>query len=98
MSVDLVIPLVAILLAALATGGLMVNWIGLARAMARVSSASGYTEFHQATNRTFQPYMPIVVFRCFRRHRARSGLFRSESRIRSTRDGGRRLLCRRNCD
>ena len=40
----------------------MVNWIGLARAMARVSSASAYAEFHQATNRTFQPYMPIVVF------------------------------------
>ena len=50
------------LLAALATGGLMVNWVGLARAMARVSSASAYTEFHQATNRTFDPYMPIVVF------------------------------------
>src|SRR5262249_45862298 len=61
MSIDLVIRLVAILLAALATGGLMVNWIGLARAMARVSSASVYTEFHQATNRTFDPYMPIVV-------------------------------------
>ena len=62
MSVDLVIRLVAILLAALATGGLMVNWIGLARAMAQLSSASAYTEFHQATNRTFVPYMPIVVF------------------------------------
>jgi hypothetical protein len=62
MGVELVIRLVALLLAALATGGLMVNWIGLARAMARVSSASAYTEFHQATNRTFDPYMPIVVF------------------------------------
>jgi hypothetical protein len=62
MSLELVIRLVAILLAALATGGLMVNWVGLARAMARVSSASAYTEFHQATNRTFNPYMPIVVF------------------------------------
>ena len=62
MSVELVIRLVATLLAALATGGLMVNWVGLARAMARVSSASAYTEFHQATNRTFDPYMPIVVF------------------------------------
>jgi hypothetical protein len=62
MSVEFVIRLVAILLAALATGGLMVNWVGLARAMARVSSASAYTEFHQATNRTFDPYMPIVVF------------------------------------
>ena len=62
MSVELVIRLVAMLLAALATGGLMVNWVGLARAMAQVSSASAYTEFHQATNRTFDPYMPIVVF------------------------------------
>src|SRR6516165_7397546 len=62
MSVELVIRLVAMLLAALATGGLMVNWVGLARAMAQVSSAAAYTEFHQATNRTFDPYMPIVVF------------------------------------
>jgi Domain of unknown function (DUF1772) len=62
MGVELVIRLVALLLAALATGGLMVNWIGLARAMARVSSPSAYTEFHQATNLTFDPYMPIVVF------------------------------------
>ena len=65
MSVELVIRLVAMLLAALATGGLMVNWIGLARAMARVSSASAYTEFHKATNRTFDPYMPIVVIGAF---------------------------------
>ena len=62
MGVELVIRLVVLLLAALATGGLMVNWIGLARAMARVSSASAYTEFHQATNRTFDPYRPTVVF------------------------------------
>ena len=61
MSVELVTRLVAMLLAALATGGLMVNWVGLARSMARVSSASAYTEFHQATNRTFDPYMPIMV-------------------------------------
>ena len=62
MGIEIVVRLVALLLAALATGGLMVNWIGLARAMARMSSAAAYTEFHQATNRTFQPYMPIVVF------------------------------------
>jgi hypothetical protein len=62
MSVELVIRLVALLLAALATGGLLVNWVGLARAMARISSASAYTEFHQATNRTFDPYMPLVMF------------------------------------
>ena len=62
MGIEIVIRLVALLLAALATGGLMVNWIGLARAMARISSAAAYTEFHQATNRTFDPYMPIVVF------------------------------------
>ena len=61
MSVELVIRLVAMLLAALATGGLMVNWVGLTRAMARTTSAAAYTEFHQATNRTFDPYMPIVV-------------------------------------
>jgi len=39
----------------------MVNWIGLARAMMPISSASACTEFHQATNKTFDPYMPIVV-------------------------------------
>ena len=52
--------LIVLLFAALATGGLMVNWIGLGRAMSRLS-ASTYVEFHQATNRTFNPYMPIVV-------------------------------------
>jgi uncharacterized membrane protein len=62
MGIEILIRLVALLLAALATGGLMVNWIGLTRAMARISSAAAYTEFHQATNRTFDPYMPIVVF------------------------------------
>ena len=61
MAIAIVVRLVALLLAALATGGLMVNWIGLARAMARISSAAAYTEFHQATNRTFDPYMPILV-------------------------------------
>src|SRR5215467_3738106 len=61
MGILIVVRLVALFLAALATGGLMVNWIGLARAMARISSAAAYTEFHQATNRTFDPYMPIVV-------------------------------------
>jgi uncharacterized membrane protein len=62
MGILIIVRLVALFLAALATGGLMVNWIGLARAMARISSAAAYTEFHQATNRTFEPYMPIVVF------------------------------------
>jgi uncharacterized membrane protein len=52
---------IALFFAALTTGALMVNWIGLARAMVRMSSASAYTEFHQATNRTFVPYMPVVV-------------------------------------
>ena len=52
--------LIVLLFAALATGGLMVNWIGLGRAMSRLS-VSTYVEFHQATNRTFDPYMPIVV-------------------------------------
>ena len=52
--------LIILLFAALATGGLMVNWIGLGRAMSRLS-ASTYVEFHQATNDTFDPYMPITV-------------------------------------
>jgi uncharacterized membrane protein len=55
-----VIQLVVVFFAALATGGLMVNWIGLGRAMSRLS-VSTYVEFHQATNHTFEPYMPIVV-------------------------------------
>ena len=54
------IQLAVVIFAALATGGLMVNWIGLGRAMSRLS-ASTYVEFHQATNQTFEPYMPIVV-------------------------------------
>jgi hypothetical protein len=52
--------LIVLLFAALATGGLIVNWIGLGRAMSRFS-VSAYVEFHQHTNRTFDPYMPIVV-------------------------------------
>ncbi len=52
--------LIVLLFAALATGGLVVNWIGLARAMSRLS-VSAYVEFHQLTNRTFDPYMPIVI-------------------------------------
>jgi uncharacterized membrane protein len=55
-----VLQLAVVVFAALATGGLMVNWIGLGRAMVRLS-ASTYVEFHQTTNRTFDPYMPIVV-------------------------------------
>ena len=55
-----VLQLVAVFFAALATGGLMVNWIGLGRAMSRLS-VSTYVEFHQATNHTVDPYMPIVV-------------------------------------
>jgi hypothetical protein len=52
--------LIVLLFAALATGGLIVNWIGLGRAMSQLS-VSAYIEFHQHTNRTFDPYMPIVV-------------------------------------
>lgn len=62
MSIEMVLRLIALLFAALSTGGLMVNWIGLTRAMARITSASAYTEFHQASSRTFDPYMPIVTF------------------------------------
>ena len=52
--------LIVLFFAALATGGLIVNWIGLGRAMSRLS-VSAYVEFHQHTNRTFDPYMPIVL-------------------------------------
>jgi hypothetical protein len=48
--------LMVLLFAALATSGLIVNWIGLGRAMSRLS-VSGYIEFHQHTNRTFDLYM-----------------------------------------
>ena len=61
MTMEMLFKLVVIYFAALATGGLIVNWIGLARAMSRLSSSSAYVEFHQATNKTFDPYMPIVV-------------------------------------
>jgi uncharacterized membrane protein len=54
------LELIVLLIAALATGGLMVNWVGLARAMAQLSPST-YVELHQTTNRTFQPYMPAVV-------------------------------------
>jgi hypothetical protein len=49
-----VLQLVVVFFAALATGGLMVNWIGLGRAMSHLS-VSTYVEFHQATNHTFNP-------------------------------------------
>jgi hypothetical protein len=52
--------LIVLFFGALATGGLIVNWIGLGRAMSRLS-VSAYVELHQHTNRTFDPYMPIVV-------------------------------------
>jgi hypothetical protein len=42
--------LIVLLMAALATGGLMVNWAGLARAMALLSP-SIYVELHESTNR-----------------------------------------------
>src|SRR5690348_14136612 len=62
MAIEITLRLAVLFLAALATGGLLVNWIGLARAMVQISSAGAYTEFHQAASRTFDPYMPIVVF------------------------------------
>ena len=61
MALEIIIRLAAVLVASLATGALMVNWIGLARAMARLSR-SAYVEFHQASTQTFDPYMPVVVF------------------------------------
>jgi hypothetical protein len=41
-----VLQLAVVVFAALATGGLMVNWIRLGRAMSRFS-ASTYVEFHR---------------------------------------------------
>jgi uncharacterized membrane protein len=52
--------LIVLFLAALATGALIINWIGLGRAMSRLS-VSAYIEFHQHTNHTFDPYMPVVA-------------------------------------
>jgi len=54
------VALIVISFAALATGGLVVNWIGLGRTMSRLAIYS-YIEFHQLNIRTFDPYMPIVV-------------------------------------
>jgi Domain of unknown function (DUF1772) len=54
------LELIVLFIAALATGALMVNWVGLARAMAQLSPLT-YVELHQSTNRTFDPYMPVVV-------------------------------------
>ncbi|MGA8306330.1 MAG: DUF1772 domain-containing protein [Candidatus Acidiferrales bacterium] len=51
---------IVLLFAALATGGLIINWIGLGHAMARLP-VSADVEFHQDTNHTFDPYMPIVM-------------------------------------
>jgi hypothetical protein len=59
------LELIVVFFTALGTGGLMVNWIGLGRAMSRLS-VSTYVEFHQATNHTFDPYMPVVLWgRCW---------------------------------
>ena len=52
--------LIVLLFAALATGGLIANRIGLGRAMYRLS-VSAYVAFHQHANRTFDPCVPIVV-------------------------------------
>jgi len=87
--------LIVLLFAALATGGLIVNWIGLGRAMSRLS-VSAYIEFHQHTNRTFDPYMPMVVVRCSGRRRSPCcdvwRPFHSRTACRSR----CRLLCARN--
>jgi len=61
-STAIIVRLIVLLFAALATGAMVGNWIGLARAMARLSSASAYAEVHQASTQTFDPYMPIVVW------------------------------------
>ena len=61
MALGIIVRLIALFVASLATGALMVNWIGLARAMAQLS-APAYVEFHQESTRTFDPYMPVLVF------------------------------------
>jgi hypothetical protein len=48
------VALIVLFLAALAAGGLIVDWIGLGSAMSRLS-VSAYVEFHQHTNHTFDP-------------------------------------------
>jgi hypothetical protein len=58
MRIEIVIRLVALLLAALATGGLMVNWIGLTRAMARISSAAALSPVWAARWRLTWPLAP----------------------------------------
>jgi len=54
------LELIVLLTAGLATRGLMGNWVGPARAMAQLSPST-YVELHQNTNRTFDPYMPVVI-------------------------------------
>jgi len=54
------LQLAVLVFAALATSGLMVDWMGLGRAMSRLS-VSTYVEFRQATDHSFDPYMSIVV-------------------------------------
>ena len=54
------LQLAVLVFAALATSGLMVDWMGLGRARSRLS-VSTYVEFRQATDHSFDPYMPIVV-------------------------------------
>lgn len=61
MSLLNVVCLCAAFFSALTTGALVVNWLGLARAMLLLTDAGAYTAFHQATNRTFDPYMPLIV-------------------------------------
>ena len=86
-----VLQLTVVVFTALATGGLMVNWIGLGRAMSRVS-VSTYVD-HQATNLTFDPYRPIVVGGHYWVSCARDSFSRDSFAHR--RIGGRRirLLC-----
>jgi hypothetical protein len=86
--------LVVVFFAALSTGALIINWIGLARAMSRLSSASAYVEFHQATNKTFDPYMPIVIFGALLGGIALAIFFvRDPVRAGAVRDRGRTRLC-----
>jgi hypothetical protein len=62
--------------------------------MSRLSSASAYVEFHQATNKTFDPYMPIVVVGALLGGICSRDFFvRDPVRIWTARNSGRTRLC-----
>jgi hypothetical protein len=94
MDITISVRLFALLLAALMTGALMVNWIGLARAIAQMVSAAAYTEFHQATNRDVRSlHAEHWVWRNCGRYRSGGVFFRRAFCIRLVGDRWNHLLC-----